>query len=88
MTYPKWFEKDGVKKLFNEKPTEIGWEPCAGHYDFARGVWVEDKKAPVAAEGKEELKGLREHYKKVMGKKPFNGWSADELRAKMDAAGK
>lgn len=40
--------------------------------------------APVAAEGKEELAGLREHYKKVVGKKPYGGWNADTIRAKLD----
>lgn len=89
MTYPKWFEKDGVKKLFSELPTETGWEPCNGHYDFARGVWVEGKKAkaaePIAAEGKKELAGLRALYKETTGKRPFNGWSADDIREKLDA---
>lgn len=44
--------------------------------------------APIAAEGKEELDGLRAHYKKVMGKKAFPGWNADTLREKMHEAGK
>lgn len=41
--------------------------------------------APIAAEGAEELAGLRAEYKKVKGKKPFNGWDADTLREKMGA---
>lgn len=39
---------------------------------------------PVAAEGKEEVAQLRAHYKKVTGKTAFNGWSADQIRAKLD----
>lgn len=87
MTYPKWFEKDGVKKLFSELPTEIGWKVANGHYDFQRGQWIDDKpaRAPRAAEGKEELVGLRAEYEKATGKKPFNGWSADVLREKINA---
>lgn len=83
MSFPKWYEKDGIKKLFSELPKEIGWEEISGHYDFALGVWVED--APIAAEGKEELDGLRAEYKKVFKKKPFNGWDADKLREKINA---
>lgn len=30
-----------------------------------------------------ELIGIRDEYEKIMGKKPFHGWSADELRVKM-----
>ncbi len=90
MSFPKWFEKNGVKKLFSEEPKEIGWEPCSGHYNFARGQWIEDAPAHkqtvkklVAAEGKEELAGLRAEYKRRFDKRPFNGWDAATLREKL-----
>lgn len=50
MTYPKWFKKDGIPKLFNAQPTEVGWEPAGGHYDFGRGVWVDDEPEEAAPE--------------------------------------
>lgn len=97
MTFPKWFEKNGERKLFSEQPTEVGWEPANGHYDFARGVWIDDEPAkPVKAEkpekapaddtSKDDIKALRAEYQKKTGKKPFTGWSADQLREKMAAA--
>lgn len=33
----------------------------------------------------DDLAKLRADYLDVMGKKPFNGWSADQLREKIDA---
>ena len=92
MSFPKWFEKDGVKKLFSEEPREIGWEPCSGHYDFMRGIWVEDE--PKKAEkssliqdhlGDDSLKALRAEYQRLAGKKPFMGWDAEKLYEKIEA---
>lgn len=31
-----------------------------------------------------EIKALRAQYKEVLGKAPFNGWDADELRNRMN----
>lgn len=39
-----------------------------------------DSKPPV-----DDLAKLRADYLDVMGKKPFNGWSAEQLREKIDA---
>lgn len=33
-----------------------------------------------------DITELRAEYQRVVGKRPFNGWSADELRAKITAA--
>lgn len=33
-----------------------------------------------------DIAELRAEYERVVGKRPFNGWSADELRAKITAA--
>lgn len=35
-----------------------------------------------------ERQALREEYEKVIGKPPFNGWNADELRARITVARK
>lgn len=34
-----------------------------------------------------DLAELRAEYRAALGKPPFNGWDADELRKRMDAAG-
>jgi len=34
----------------------------------------------------EAMKALRAEYTRLVGKKPYNGWGADELRAKIAAA--
>lgn len=36
----------------------------------------------------EDLKLLRAEYERVVGKKPFAGWKADELRTRMAAVAK
>lgn len=33
-----------------------------------------------------DIKALRAEYQKVVGKRPFNGWDADTLKAKIDEA--
>jgi len=45
-------------------------------------------KAIVAkvADAAEAVKALRAEYTRLVGKKPYNGWGADELRAKIAAA--
>lgn len=39
-----------------------------------------------APEHSDDLAALRKHYKEVIGKNPFPGWDADELRRRIDAA--
>ena len=34
----------------------------------------------------EDIESLREEYKSVVGKKPYHGWTADELREKIAGA--
>lgn len=83
MMFPKWYEKDGVKKHFSEEPTEKGWEPCNGRYDFALGIWIDDEPAKKEQSGDDELKALRVEYAAKAGKKPFGGWKEDVLREKI-----
>lgn len=43
-----------------------------------------EKPAPIVPA--DDLSFLRAEYQRVIGKRPFNGWKADELRAKIAAA--
>ena len=40
----------------------------------------------MVADNKDDLNALRELYQEVVGKKPFNGWDADKLKAKIAEA--
>lgn len=74
-----WYGPDGESQIFEDgEDVPKGWKD----HPFAKADHVAG--GPVAAEGKEELDGLRALYKEVIGKRPFNGWSADELRKKME----
>jgi hypothetical protein len=46
---------------------------------------VEEAEQPEIPEGV-ELKRLRDEYKTVIGKAPFNGWTADQLEEKITEA--
>lgn len=41
----------------------------------------------VAAEPVDDLAALRKQYHDIVGKRPFNGWDEDTLRAKIADAG-
>lgn len=42
---------------------------------------------PVATEEpSDEIKQLRADYQGLLGKRPYHGWDADELRARIDSA--
>jgi hypothetical protein len=92
--WPSWaFGPNGESAIFqSEEDVPKGWthhgETKGGkpQLDHDKDGKAGGSKAPDAAEGKEDLAGLREHYKKVVGKKPFGGWDADELRRRLDAA--
>lgn len=49
-------------------------------YESKDGVGVPQQ---VAEPAPNEREYLRAEYEKVIGKKPFNGWDADTLRAKI-----
>lgn len=42
--------------------------------------------APGATDATDDLKSLRAEYESVIGKKPFGGWNAEQLRAKITEA--
>ena len=46
----------------------------------------ETKKAVQAEVQHDALAELRVEYQRVLGKRPFNGWHADELRERISAA--
>jgi hypothetical protein len=45
-----------------------------------------DKLAVIEDAPEVDLAALREEYTEAMGKKPFHGWDADKLTAKIEAA--
>lgn len=49
---------------------------------------IEAVDAPKKAEasGDDGMKALREEYQRVVGKKPFGGWDAETIKAKMAEA--
>lgn len=72
----KWYEREGVRKLFDEEPKERGWTQLAGTYNVQTGQWVEP-------DDQDAEKALRALYQERFGKKPFMGWDADTLREKL-----
>jgi hypothetical protein len=40
----------------------------------------------TASEASDELSDLRAQYQEIVGKKPYHGWGADELRKRIDEA--
>ncbi|MEI4482224.1 MULTISPECIES: hypothetical protein [unclassified Phyllobacterium] len=50
---------------------------------YNRSDMVAEQVAPAKSE---DLTELRAEYQRVVGKRPFNGWDAKELRAKITAA--
>jgi hypothetical protein len=54
-----------------------------------RALPPDDEGVPAPTVPKEEpesLDDLREEYRKATGKKPFFGWGAEELKARIEAA--
>lgn len=50
------------------------------------GYGRRDMQARQAPDPEEELKALREQYQDVVGKRPYHGWDADTLKAKIAEA--
>lgn len=46
--FPIWCRNtdSGELKHFTQPPIPEGWEYAGGHYDFMRGVWVDDEPVP------------------------------------------
>jgi len=72
-------EKAGLAKGWS-LTMEDAW--AAGPLDHDKDGKKGGSKSPAPAE---DLADLRAEYEKAHGKKPFNGWDADELKAKIAA---
>ena len=63
----------------NDARAAIGRDPLDHDGDGRKG----DSPKPEASD---ELTEVRAEYQRVLGKRPFHGWSVDELREKIAAA--
>jgi hypothetical protein len=61
-------------------------EPEAGGTDKPQLDHDKDGGAGGSVTAPGDLTALRAEYKRVLGKKPFNGWDADTLKAKIEEA--
>lgn len=58
---------------------------------YSRSDLSADQQAEPASDpapGADDLAALREQYQAAVGKKPYHGWDADELRKRIVDAGK
>lgn len=53
---------------------------------LGRGTYSTREMKPVAPAQSDDLSALRAEYQKVVGKRPFHGWGAETLRAKISEA--
>lgn len=62
-----------------------------GKLGYSRSDVSADQQAELPADpapGTDDLTALREQYQAAVGKKPYHGWDADELRKRIADAGK
>lgn len=59
-----------------------------GKLGYARGDMpaAEKPKAAPASSSDDPLPDLRKHYQDIVGKRPFHGWDAETLQAKIAEA--
>lgn len=73
--------------LSQERATEYantGKEPKASKPQKEKPAPAPEPETPKAEETQaDDLPALREEYKAVIGKAPFNGWAAETLKAKI-----
>ncbi|MBY9062308.1 hypothetical protein K7957_05110 [Sphingomonas yunnanensis] len=56
-----------------------------GKLGYSRSDLSADDQAATPEPVEEDLGALRDEYHRVLGKRPFNGWDAAELRARIAA---
>jgi len=66
--------------------SEDGIRRLSGHVEFAK-VTAKEVETEAGEGEKDDLAEARKDYADVFGKKPFNGWNADTLRAKIAERG-
>lgn len=57
-----------------------------GKLGYGRSDLVAEEPAVPPAPAADDLTALREQYQAVVGKKPYHGWDADELRKRIAEA--
>lgn len=53
---------------------------------LGRGTYSTREMKPAAPDQDDDLSALRAEYQEVVGKRPFHGWDAETLRAKISEA--
>lgn len=53
---------------------------------LGRGTYSTREMRPAAPSQDDDLSALRAEYQEVVGKRPFHGWGADELRKRIAEA--
>lgn len=94
VTFPSWWGPKSGDPIHCRNPLEIqeGWVQHFGHYDVQIGQFVpdggpldhdKDGRPGGSTSSVEDIKALRAAYAKKLGKKPFPGWDAAELKRRM-----
>lgn len=71
---------NGIERRMGKRYADILRRMKRGTY-ITRDMQAEQRRTD------EELTELRAQYQDVVGKRPFHGWDADELRARIASAG-
>lgn len=75
-----------VKPMTERAPVELPPIPPALASAVSKAAAEPSPPPPIADAPGEDMRALRDEYERVTGKKPFLGWGADELRARMESA--
>lgn len=72
---------------FAQVLSRLGYATRHMQADVAAPVVAAPAQEPsTASEASDELSDLRAQYQEIVGKKPYHGWGADELRKRIDEA--
>lgn len=77
-----YVQKKHVKALVGLRHAKVAPRDPVSLPEIPPSLVAKVSGAPVAAN--DDLKDLREQYMSIFGKRPFNGWDAATLRAKID----
>lgn len=82
MSKVRFIYNNGRTRMMHTRYADVLQNLKCGHYQTADIRPARDEPPPV--EGDMAL--LREQYQRIIGKRPFNGWSAEQLREKIAEA--